>query len=294
MGTEAVGGYNPAATLSDQEQRDAVKNSYGTINQLYDDRKNFILDEMKSRLGLNAEQAGQLIQWDAENSCFKYSISDISRATGKTSEQINNVISMMPSYQGDFISRRIEQARTNINSLFAADKTNRDFFLGKLDEFANQPIKFEAIIKPDIKETTQDVMLTLGLLMMQTYDEKLNGYLTDMKSRNYQMQNVNKALIALRNGGTADTQFDFAQSDGTTIKKTLGAFMTENNITFSNDKTTNIDNMKTLSDTLGSTSQIEQQKMQSVLNKYNEVTQMVSNIMNKFSQMAMSIIGNMR
>ena len=294
MNTEGVGSTNSSAPSMHYPTQADIQRSYTDINILYDDRKNFILEEIKKGLGLNNDQVNRFVQWDAQNLCFKYSVSDISKATGKTSEQVNTVISMMPGLCESHLNNPIKELEIRLNSSFAADQANRDFFLGKLNEFKNQSIKFEEIVKPNIKETTQDVILTLGLLMMQTYDEKMNGYLNDMKSRNYQMQNVNKALIALRNGGNANTEFDFAKTDGTIIKKKLSEFMTENNIAYNADKTTNIDNMKTLSDTLGSTSQIEQQKMQSVLNKYNEVTQMVSNIMSKFSQMAMAIIGNMR
>lgn len=52
--------------------------------------------------------------------------------------------------------------------------------------------------------------------------------------------------------------------------------------------------LKAASDSLGSTSQMEMMKMQSVVNQLNEATQANSNLISKLNQIFMAIIGNLR
>jgi hypothetical protein len=167
------------------------------------------------------------------------------------------------------------------------------------------------------KPNISDIILAVGLELMETSNAKLTVCYKQMQQTNWKMQNLNAAMAVAnanattgtstkgeglekisyidletgdsRPGSVLDVIHDIAKDDlkgGSKVDGT-GALTKQN----WQDQASRL---KVASDNLGSTSQMEMMKMQSVVNKLNEVTQAVSNNMNKFNQMLMAVIGNMR
>ncbi len=163
------------------------------------------------------------------------------------------------------------------------------------------------------KPNISDIILTVGLESMKASENKLDVYYKQMQQTNRKMQNlnaamaiantnasnpsangVNKEMIKYINLQTGDDKkqgsvYDVMRENGIPLDKVKGLSALDKG-----DWSALANQLKLASDNLGSTSQMEMMKMQSVVNKLNEVTQAISNNMNKFNQMMMAVIGNMR
>ena len=163
------------------------------------------------------------------------------------------------------------------------------------------------------KPNISDIILAVGLELMETSNAKLTVCYKQMQQTNWKMQNlnaamaiantcasnpsangVNKEMIKYINLQTGDDKkqgsvYDVMCENGIPLDKVKGLSALDKG-----DWSALANQLKQASDNLGSTSQMEMMKMQSVVNKLNEVTQAISNNMNKFNQMMMAVIGNMR
>lgn len=158
------------------------------------------------------------------------------------------------------------------------------------------------------------IIMELGLASMKIHEKKIESYYTMMQQNNRRMENLN-TLMAHANTNSSKsidtnsaTELDFIDPEtGTKSKMNAHDLAQRVGVSISANKTDNmnttltpaqwktvVENIKTKSDSLASSAQMDQTKLQQALNKLNEVTQMISNNMNKFNQMAMAIIGNMR
>lgn len=160
------------------------------------------------------------------------------------------------------------------------------------------------------KRSIADIILEVGIAAMQANEEKMEIFYGTVQQNNRQMANYNNAMAEANKYTQGTNNFNnatFTYTDpitGATSQKNLKSFMDENKISYpSPDKNGNLSkeqwnivvtNLKGASDTLGSNNQIDMMKLQSVINKQNEMSQMVSNNMSKLNQIAMSIIGNLR
>lgn len=154
-----------------------------------------------------------------------------------------------------------------------------------------------------------DIILAVGIAAMDANDDKIRLFYGKVEQNNRQMANYNKAMSAANNytqsgGELNDNEPKMSYTDpqtGETKDISLKEFMDINGINYPKTGKLSkeewnivVTNLKSGSDTLGSTNQIDMMKLQSVMNKQNEMTQMVSNNISKLNQISMSIIGNLR
>lgn len=165
------------------------------------------------------------------------------------------------------------------------------------------------------KTNISDIILAVGLESMKTSEDKINVYYKQMQQTNWKMQNLNAAMaVANTNASTpsnkGENQEKISYIDPTTGDSREGSVLEvmhyfkdnfkkgsaiNGETALSKEQWSSIaNNLKAASDNLGSTSQMEMMKLQSCVNKLNELSQAISNNMNKFNQMVMAIIGNMR
>lgn len=156
------------------------------------------------------------------------------------------------------------------------------------------------------KQSIADIILQVGIAAMQANDQKIELFYDQVRQNTVMMQNFNNA-IAVANTHTNATEktgsVTFLYTDPQTGKqsqKEVWNFMEENHIShpdagWAGDQWKEVvESLKNASDSLGSTNQIDMMKLQSVIQKQNEMTQMVSDNMSKMSQIALAIISNMR
>lgn len=152
-----------------------------------------------------------------------------------------------------------------------------------------------------------DLILMVGIQSMQVNDSKVQIAYQQIQKNNRIMKNLNDAMaLANTNAATGGQNpetimFQYVDPDtGKPVKTTLGTFLRANGITpnsgnLSKEQWQEVSTkLKNISDSMGGNNQIDMMKLQSTLNKLNEMSQMVSNNMSKLNQMMMSIIGNMR
>lgn len=144
-----------------------------------------------------------------------------------------------------------------------------------------------------------EILLMIGIEAMDANDERIRVAYAKVQQNNKDLQELNKAMayLASHNEQALDPKAEIG--GGLKLEDVLTKF----GISFTPNKEGKIDksefkriesSVKGSSDALGGTNQIDMMKLQSTLNKQNEMSQMVSNNMSKINQMAMSIIGNMR
>ena len=154
-----------------------------------------------------------------------------------------------------------------------------------------------------------DIALAVGIESLNTYDDKVNQYYKMVHMENIQMQNLNNAMALAQSqtnvSNATSSQQTFKYTDpetGATSDMKLKDFMGAQSIPYPSDPdnkfskdewSTVVANIKTASDSLSSTNQVDMMKLQSVLNKENQMSSMTSNIMSKENTASMSIIGNM-
>ena len=162
---------------------------------------------------------------------------------------------------------------------------------------------------------TGDIALAVGIESLNVYDGKVNSYYKTVHNQNGDMKTLNQAMQwaadhqNLDHGVRVDERFWI--TDGRTGKKeykSLCEIMDSFGIKYpskpdakdwahahnfnKNDMKTVLDNIKTASDSISSSNQISMMKLQSVLNKENQMSSMTSNIMSKDNTASMGIIGN--
>lgn len=144
-----------------------------------------------------------------------------------------------------------------------------------------------------------DIALAVGLESMQAYDQKVQGYYEKVHKENVELANLNNAMEAAQtnadspSGKTSDATFqytDLSTDPPTTKDMSVSDFMDQmgisrpgdpDNYYDKNEWNTVLSNLKTESDTLSSTSQVDMMKLQSLLNKQQQAEAAASSIMKK-------------
>lgn len=163
------------------------------------------------------------------------------------------------------------------------------------------------------KRIIADIILEIGIAAMHANEDKMEMFYNTVQQNNRQMANYNSAMAEANKytqSGGDFTCAPFTYTDPVSGRvsscTSLRWFMEKNGIPFPSPGGSDgcqltkeqwnivVTNLKGASDTLGSTNQIDMMKLQSVINKQNEMSQMVSNNMSKLNQISMSITGNMR
>ncbi|EXJ15655.1 hypothetical protein [Imhoffiella purpurea] len=143
-----------------------------------------------------------------------------------------------------------------------------------------------------------EILLMIGIQAMDANDQKIRIAYEKVKQNNEDLQKLNKAMayLAAHKDKELDPNADIG--DGLKLKDVLDRFKISrpaNDGKIAANQFARVETaIKGASDALGGTNQIDMMKLQSVLNKQNEMSQMVSNNMSKLNQMAMALIGNMR
>lgn len=154
----------------------------------------------------------------------------------------------------------------------------------------------DGVLPPQM--SISEILLMIGIQAMDANDDKIRIAYAKVQQNNKDLQDLNKVLacLAANKGRDLDPQTDIG--GGLTLGDALKRFGITPEL-----KDGKLDNTKfealqkqvqNASDALGGTNQIDMMKLQSTLNKQNEMSQMVSNNMSKLNQMAMALIGNMR
>jgi len=139
---------------------------------------------------------------------------------------------------------------------------------------------------------------TLMMTLQAERADNINNQLMDqanlIKQKNALLKEANTILAAARKaragGASADEIAD--------IDAFMEVFGIENDGNIQNDNTAewdqNIENIKGYIDTINSTSQLDMIRLQSLMNKYNQAFDMMTNMLSKFGKSKDSIIGNIR
>jgi DNA polymerase III alpha subunit (gram-positive type) len=120
----------------------------------------------------------------------------------------------------------------------------------------------------------ETVMMTVLTNRTNTLNEVVAGQVADMQQRNKD--------IAAKQNTLMDKRKELAKLDPDDDKKEY------------NEKQTEIENIKTEIDQMSSSSQLDMIKLQGLINKTNQSTEMMTNLLQKFSGVLDKIIGNMR
>lgn len=148
-----------------------------------------------------------------------------------------------------------------------------------------------------------EILLMIGIEAMDANDERIRVAYAKVQQNNKDLQQLNKAMAHLAANKDKDLKKSDVIDPSAKPPLTLGDVLDKFGISYSADATGKIDKsqfpkietaVKGASDALGGTNQIDMMKLQSTLNKQNEMSQMVSNNMSKLNQMSMALIGNMR
>ncbi|NEX17289.1 MAG: hypothetical protein C1943_11805 [Halochromatium sp.] len=144
-----------------------------------------------------------------------------------------------------------------------------------------------------------EILLMIGIAAMDANDDRIRLAYAKVQQNNKDLQELNKAMAYLAAHKDQALDKDADIGDGRKLGDVLDKFgisyKADGKGMISKDQFAKIETaVKGASDALGGTNQIDMMKLQSTLNKQNEMSQMVSNNMSKLNQMAMSIIGNMR
>lgn len=157
------------------------------------------------------------------------------------------------------------------------------------------------------KKSISDIILEIGIAAIQANEDKMTFYYDIVQQNNRKLENYNNAMAVAnkytQSGGYLDDRVTFTYTDpitGKTSTKTLKSFMDENRISYpegvmlSNEKWGIIvSNLKGASDTIGSNNQIDMMKLNSVVNKQSEMTEMIVSNESKLHQIAMTINSKM-
>ncbi|WP_201221937.1 hypothetical protein [Halochromatium roseum] len=142
----------------------------------------------------------------------------------------------------------------------------------------------------------------IGIAAMDANDDRIRLAYAKVQQNNKDLQELNKAMAYLAAHKDKDLNKGDVIDPSAKPPLTLGDVLDKFGVSYSatdgkigKDQFAKIETaVKGASDALGGTNQIDMMKLQSTLNKQNEMSQMVSNNMSKLNQMTMSIIGNMR
>lgn len=142
-----------------------------------------------------------------------------------------------------------------------------------------------------------EIILQLGLKSMELSEKKMNEFYDKIEANNYRLTKINEAKEALEKSGTGPDKTNMSFIDPKTGKEVEGT-VTDFMEKYGYGKPDTIADAKgklnNASDSLGSVNSMDMTKLQSAINKMNEMTQLVSNNISKFNQMNMAIIGNLR
>lgn len=155
---------------------------------------------------------------------------------------------------------------------------------------------------PKPQMSISEILLMIGIEAMNANDDRIRLAYAKVQQNNKDLQELNKVMAYLAAHKDQDMWENADIGDGRKLGDVLKKFGISYQTRESNGKPfISKDDFKKIetavkgaSDALGGTNQIDMMKLQSTLNKQNEMSQMVSNNMSKLNQMAMSIIGNMR
>jgi len=161
----------------------------------------------------------------------------------------------------------------------------------------------------DANASLADIALAMGIESMNVYDDKVNQYYSMVHAENVQLENMNNAMELAQSqtnvsSATSSTQtFTYTDPDtGATSQMGFKAYCSQEGIDVPSDPDNKFDkdewntvlqNVKTASDSISSTNQVDMMKLQSVLNKANQAATQASDIMSKENTANMGIIGNM-
>lgn len=154
------------------------------------------------------------------------------------------------------------------------------------------------------------VILALAADRANALDSTIRSQVQDMKLRNERINALNSALNELRTiSPTEANGKDFRNGSvlSTTSFNTLNGIKLSNGSTVAsllNDSRTGVDEagdfekiqeaIKTEIDSQSSSSQLEMIQLQGFINKRNQMVELMSNLIQKFSQLGDKVIGNMR
>ncbi|MCP3880300.1 MAG: hypothetical protein GY701_18200 [Sulfitobacter sp.] len=154
-----------------------------------------------------------------------------------------------------------------------------------------------------------DVALMVGIESMNVCDDKVNQYYAMVHAENIELENMNNAMALAQSqtnvgSATSSTQtFTYKDPDtGETSQMGFKAYCDKEGIDYPKDPDNKfskdewnsaLQNVKSASDSISSTNQVDMMKLQSILNKANQSSEQTSDIMSKANSADMAIIGNM-
>jgi hypothetical protein len=149
----------------------------------------------------------------------------------------------------------------------------------------------------------ETVMLSLSYERANTLDGVVQAQVQDMKDRNASIQKIQKALQEIRSRKPSEDKkgkkFDPPLS--TETLNTLKEYGLEDNLTDDDTKLNSdgayaslTENLKTEIDKQSSNSQLDMIKLQGLINKRNQTVELMTNLLQKFSQLQEKIVGNIR
>jgi hypothetical protein len=156
---------------------------------------------------------------------------------------------------------------------------------------------------PQPRMSISEILLMIGIAAMDANDDRIRLAYAKVQQNNKDLQELNKAMAYLAAHKDKDLNKNDVIDPSAKPPLKLGDVLDKFGVAYSagtdgkigKDQFAKIETaVKGASDALGGTNQIDMMKLQSTLNKQNEMSQMVSNNMSKLNQMTMSIIGNMR
>ena len=152
----------------------------------------------------------------------------------------------------------------------------------------------------------ESALLAFGIERAQGMEKLVKAKIADMKSRNADIQELQKAMQELRSvkpekdeKGKELTKPLSAETQATLAKyPELGAFLEtkDGKQKLKNDKGFEdmMANFQSQIDEMTSNDQLDMIQLQSMVSKQNNAIEMVSNLQNKFSGLKDKIVGNMR
>jgi hypothetical protein len=168
----------------------------------------------------------------------------------------------------------------------------------------------------------ETAILTLGAERTSTLDEVLAGQMKDMETRNQEIRDLQSAMQEVRKYKPSKDKKDgnftdpatgqdvklSAKTMDTLEKNGITGFIAEDHDTGNENQHGQVsheitrddayqdlmDNCKNRIDQLSSSSQLDMIKLQGLVNKRNQAVEMMSNMLQKFSQLTDKIVGNMR
>lgn len=146
------------------------------------------------------------------------------------------------------------------------------------------PLDAQAVTESN--RSISDIILALGITSLMQCENKMNDFYKIVEKNNDNTKFINEMKTKLE---TVDIK-DLSKEEKAKIAE-LCRYASAEQLPVKGQV---LEALKNASDAIGSVNTLDMTRLQSSINKMNEMSQLVSNNLSKFNQMSMAIIGNMR